>query len=462
MKTIKFIILIMILILTSIIGTGCRNGNPDNSSIPVESSSPAKTAPKAISIDLKGRQVRIAYEIQIPSVTNPNNDIFTKMMFERIPYIENKYNCHIILTYFDAMEDIQQIAMYNSASKISSGSIIPLDDYLDYKGEVLGANEYGLFLQDRTFFGGLHYGLDVSPGRNGFDNGSMMRYNKTLIQSKGLRDPYELMLEGNWTWEAFLTIAAALKEDVNGDGINDRWALVEGNANDIVNDFVLSNNAGYFKNVNGQNVYSLDEPNAIEALTFVRSLFNENGVAIDMTGSNGMPKFDQTSQDMYKNAIFQNVWEPDFSTVDGIEYGTVLFPKGPKADRYIITNEATGVFYAIPSTARDPAVIAQLMYDLFVFWDPTKDIKITREDMMNNYILNGIDDQAIRDKILYIRKQSGTPYTGPYSMTMRYSRDSAFGFIAASVLGGNKDLPKLVADMKNAAQQSISSSVPLP
>jgi len=79
-----------------------------------------------------------------------------------------------------------------------------------------------------------------------------------------------LQENGDWTWEKFAEIAQMATRDEDGDGENDLWGLaIQGH--NLYSPLILSNNANIINfDENGRAIYALDDPNAIEALQFLR------------------------------------------------------------------------------------------------------------------------------------------------------------------------------------------------
>ena len=50
-------------------------------------------------------------------------------------------------------------------------------------------------------------------------------YNKDIFEREGVRDPWEIYLEGNWTWEEYGKCIEKLTKDKDGDGEIDLWGM---------------------------------------------------------------------------------------------------------------------------------------------------------------------------------------------------------------------------------------------
>jgi len=411
--------LAIFLFLTAILGTGCK--------ATITGSGVKATEALEMNLNLKGRTVTVGYppNTMIPDPTNPKNDIFTKMMLDKVKTLENSYNCRIqFKQYGEAdFESVKSgssdfdIFFINVGSKYRPPQLareniaLPLDGYLAFEGTALGIQHESV-----TIYNGQHYGI---VGNQITYNNSLLQYNKTLLLEKGFQDPYELMIEGNWTWEKFKEMAAACTGDTDGDGIIDRWGMYLP-IDSLVYRFAVSNNSDFIENINDKYTYALDSANGIEAVSFLNLLYNEDKVIMDYTVAKANAKDPAALAAVSKfKPVFVLTIVPVFSIKDGIEYGTVMFPKGPRADRYAATGNGLESMYIVTSSAKDPQIIAKLMSDLVVYWDPNQVAHITLEDEVNAYMTSGLQatpDASIKDKLAYLFGLKSAKYFNAYSM----------------------------------------------
>ena len=78
---------------------------------------------------------------------------------------------------------------------VINGMFVPMDDYIDFDSELWAPMTT---INDQFVFQGKHYvcAYESVPG-------CIMVYNKNTIAENGLRDPVELLDEGNWNWDTF-------------------------------------------------------------------------------------------------------------------------------------------------------------------------------------------------------------------------------------------------------------------
>ncbi len=108
-----------------------------------------------------------------------------------------------------------------------------------------------------------HDGTLVCAPRN--VSSLVVYYNRALFEEAGLPSP------GDWTWAEFLAAAKALTRDTNGDGKPDVYGLgFEPTLIRLV-PFVWQAGGDLVDDLHRPTRFTLDEPNAREALEFVRS-----------------------------------------------------------------------------------------------------------------------------------------------------------------------------------------------
>ena len=159
-------------------------------------------------------------------------------------------------------------------------------------------------------------------------------FNKRLLQEAGV-DPeslYDMQADGSWTWDAFDELCAKLTRDTDSDGVNDVYAMTNFSA-EYFTSVIASNNAKYFdmdENGNYINVTNSDE--FLEALNWGQEMLKK----YEMPAPEG-------AEWNYAFAAFANAEAAMICTEEykvgeyksmEDDYGFVMFPKGPNADRY--------------------------------------------------------------------------------------------------------------------------------
>lgn len=91
----------------------------------------------------------------------------------------------------------------------------PIDELVDFNDDIWKDVKK---TADQFSFGDIHYVAPIS-----FSIGTMMCYNKAIIESEGLDDPMELYDSGEWDWNSFYDIVSDFKS--NASGSDERYGL---------------------------------------------------------------------------------------------------------------------------------------------------------------------------------------------------------------------------------------------
>jgi ABC-type glycerol-3-phosphate transport system substrate-binding protein len=107
---------------------------------------------------------------------------------------------------------------------------------------------------------------------------AIMYYNARIWEELGLPDPYQLVRDGEWTWEKCLEYANMALRDYDGNGIvdseSDRWGMVAGNG-DLINSMYASMD-GKFYDKNQYGALKLDclDAESAEKLAFIYKFYH--------------------------------------------------------------------------------------------------------------------------------------------------------------------------------------------
>lgn len=248
---------------------------------------------------------------------------------ERIAEAEQLYNVKIELSTFTGTDALMSRIMANDSTYdifrfnhrsgyfplVSAGMLFPMSQILpeEYFAELPTPDLYTI---EKLAFRGDYYGFGVT-----YDlfNGSMMlmNYKKEIIREENLADPYELWLEDQWDWEAFEKMMIAVTKDTDGDGVVDQYGFYDLTNGTGAYRFIPFNDAEVAKkDESGNWVYTLNEPNAINAVNLINKWRN-----LGILGSN--PVFGTGHLAGIRNRL-----------AAGEEIGLVPFPKGPDVERY--------------------------------------------------------------------------------------------------------------------------------
>lgn len=219
-----------------------------------------------------------------------------------------------------------QVGIYNYQS--TGGSLfVPLSTYSDVT-DFDNEQYWDQISQDScTYNNQLYFAV---PYNSAVGSYQVTFFNKKLLSSAGYqaKDMYEMQKAGEWTWDKFKEIAAATTDLDNG---------IYGTAfGQTIENFVYSNNAAFFKKAqDGDRViekFAGNSRNAIEAWDYLLEMANAGTVNKELYQG-----------DNYLSAAFFRgelammctwVARAADQETNGLDYGMLYIPKGPKADDY--------------------------------------------------------------------------------------------------------------------------------
>jgi multiple sugar transport system substrate-binding protein len=383
MKPLSLIALIFVLIFTLAACSNSNNGTSQPSDSPsssasansptAESSAPAATEEASTpaaeeTYDLGGREIVISHWWD--GTPNPDTPDGQKAL-ELQTKVEKKYNVkikYVALDLFQTAEKVSSTVLAGAPfadivfaahiypeALIKGGYVEALDDYMNVKEETKLSD---LIIKSGSYGTGKTYGF--LKGVPLFDQTGLY-YNKRIFTDAGIPTPTELQQQGKWNWDAFVDAAKKLTIDKNGSGKIDQWGLT-GSAQELAKYLIHSNNGQIFNEDTKQ--VTLDSPEAMEALEMLNKLFNEYKVVKRDEGNDWEDPakfFREGKVAMYPGGL----WEvPNrFQNQMADEYAFVPFPKGPKANDFIMGQTQMHI-YMIPKGVKDPKMVYKIWEDL--------------------------------------------------------------------------------------------------
>lgn len=201
---------------------------------------------------------------------------------------------------------------------VKKNIILPVSDYVDfdrpafstYSPQVKKIQEYF------TVDGKIYAIIDMGPKSH------KLYYRKDLLENAGLEDPYDLFVNGEWTWDKWFELMEDVTQDLDGDGQVDVWGF---DAWMGIQQFVYTNGSDFV--IDGK--FAANTPEFIEALEYYRRLKQPDYVWKPWEEGK-----DPQSNLISGSTVFNywGYWEIDNLRENiGDNLGFVPFPKGPSA-----------------------------------------------------------------------------------------------------------------------------------
>jgi len=296
-----------------------------------------------------------------PAKTSPTYPDWKK----KVDKIEEEYNCKLAFKHVVSFNEY--VAALNSAhaagikyadiTHVGSADIFPiamrqgyyyaLDDYIDLADLAWDQNALKM-----TEYKGKHYLLFT----NGVFNGNMMgmAFNRSVLDKFGQKHPSEYVKEGKWNTETFLKLAKACTGKI--DGV-DYYGFAQSKASVGVWGKIFG---GEHIHKNGGKYSYNPDSKYIAGVQFCYDLIHTHKVTNNMKA---------TFTDGNVAMTLSTCWFSDMkNSIPEKDAGWTYLPKGPGESEYYCNYDSVEC-WAIPTTVKNPEIIADIMAD-YVY--PTK------------------------------------------------------------------------------------------
>lgn len=219
-----------------------------------------------------------------------------------------------------------------------------------------------------------------------------MFFNKKLFDTYGWEYPYQLVLDGDWTFDKFSELALSAYSDLNGDTVYDFETDRSGFATTWwgtpINILFTADQRICEKNADGELELCLNTEKTVEVFEKFFDLMNNDGCYIHMD-DDATPIFDRFIEG---ELLFMEATIGGFDKLRDMEddFGIIPCPKfDASLDRYITGVDAGCNLIVVPITASDPArtsaILEALAYEgwksvLPTYYDVVLTSKYSRDE----------------------------------------------------------------------------------
>ena len=219
-----------------------------------------------------------------------------------------------------------------------AGLLTPVDDIpningYDEKFGPLRFRQYGIF--DGKLYGLYQYNWDFAP-----EFACSMTFNTDMLNSFGLVLPYEYQENGRWTWEEYEELLFSVADAAKNYGYDSKFAPHIANMpeRDALGFMFVNGCQVIEKDSNGKYVFGLDNQKGIDALEYLKRLYNEDlyvvgDVNVFMKDKNAAFL---TTESYYATHFTENN-ERNYLPGNDITYGFINYPQGPNGDENCVS-----------------------------------------------------------------------------------------------------------------------------
>ncbi|MBQ8759574.1 MAG: carbohydrate ABC transporter substrate-binding protein [Clostridia bacterium] len=249
------------------------------------------------------------------------------------------------------------------------------------------------------------YVLDGDISITGLSNTMVLFFNKRIFDDLGLDYPYEMVHEGEWTFDEFAYLARKGGADLNGDGVikpeDDRYGFWTSVWSAPINVLYAGGEKIYDKDSNGELQLTLYSNKTVKIFDDFFSLATNEAVFVNDEDYFGSDPFPQGRVMFAANGLgtassYRNM-EDDF--------GILPYPKYDESDDYGTAINGWAPLMIIPITVSDTertgAITEALaaygsQYVLPAFYDVSLKTKYSRDDE-SKYMMDIIHDSTVFD-----------------------------------------------------------------
>lgn len=410
---------------------------------------------------LKGKTVKISsfYEIATARGTSEAGDA----LLDRVTKVEKKYGCNVEFVVKGQTEyyrtllnsclagtphgDIIDVSHKFILDYARKGVLEPLNNYAAYK-EMLG-KQYSSTAAAWMTFGGKTYGVCPQP----LDIRNLILFNKRILKENGLPEPYALAKKGEWTWSKFTEYAKKCVR-YNEDGYMTTYGF-HGDVYTVIAQTIASNNGEIIAPVNGKYTFLMDSVNSMEALNQV-----DKWMHVDKILNTGRNAWDD-SMKLFERGLVAfmmcpGIWVPNErfnTTMPNEDYGMIYYPKGPKANGYVVSADGNGENYAIPTATKlDKNSLIRMFGEIMTgeHFDPKTDT----EDVLRSKYEACMRDEESMEVVLDIVKNNRFRDLPSSIFNLESNPDESLRFLTfANDLGAARGTPaQLVQQLKKPMQ----------
>ncbi len=269
-------------------------------------------------------------------------------------------------------------------------------------------------VQDSCNINGHQYVLDGDISRQGLGSAMVLFFNKDIFDELGFDYPYELVKDGEWTFDEFAYLARKGSADLNGDGLmtleDDRFGFVSGTWMAPINILYAGGGKVYDKNDEGRIELTLFSNKTVDLFSEFFSLMDTESCEIIPDEYDG-PAIYTAGRAMFTTSTMDTAIA--YRSMDD-DFGILPYPKFDENDDYATVINGIAHLAVIPITVSDierTGAITEALcaygskYVIPAFYETTLKTKTARDDESEEMI------DMVKESIIYdIGYVAGGPF----------------------------------------------------
>ncbi len=322
--------------------------------------------------DFDGYQFRILSRkgmINDQYVEEETGDIVSDAIYRRNETVKSLFNIDIVATESssgggetDALnsilagDDQYDLIFPHSRSAFTYAVQNTLVNYNEVKSLHLDKPWWSKDIVDSCNVNGRLYVLDGDIATHRLTYAFCMYFNKTIFDELGLEYPYDLVLDGEWTFDAFSKLVKRGSKDLNGDGIlhneYDQFGYYTWNWYGPINVLYTGGQRIYSKDARGVPQLTLNSSKTVDIFSKFFDLAETDDVFLFVQMNNESPKEDLFS---HGRAMFADRGLGQAKALRSMndDFGIVPWPKFSQDDEYRTIVNGHSSLMIMPITVED-------------------------------------------------------------------------------------------------------------
>ncbi len=297
---------------------------------------------------------------------------------------------------------------------------------------------------DSANINGHLYVLDGDISTHRLEYGFAMYFNKRIFDELGLDYPYQMAIDGDWTFDAFSKLVKQGSKDLNGDGLmkpaDDQFGYYSWHAFGPIQVLYSGGQRIYSKNATGVPVLSLNSSKTVEVFSKFFQLCNSEDVIL-VSAADSPGELFVEGRTMFADKGLGSAKEMRNMNDD---FGILPWPKYSKDDKYCTVINGHASLLVMPITVPDPDKSGKIIEALCAvgnkevipaFYDVSLKTKFSRDYESEQMI------DIIRESLIYdIGYISGGVFQGAGEALARQSNPDFASYYAANESRALSDL----------------------
>lgn len=255
---------------------------------------------------------------------------------------------------------------------VSTGQIQSFDEYIDWSNPLWAEQRE---LNDKFLLNGKHYNICLQSTA-----GRVVIYNQNTIDTLGLDDPWELLENDEWTWDAFKRLLVEFVDEEAGQYGLDGWFNEQ--------NIMLTCGVPIIEMKDGKLSHNMNDPNIERVMNYMKDL-NTAGVVIDKSIFNWSTHIEYIGEGrelFYIDGIgttdsAPDVWTAQYGDAEDVRF--VPMPKDPNSDKYYVPAGIEA--YVLCKGAQNPEGVMRFMECILTANSDERTQQITDEKRIKDY-----------------------------------------------------------------------------